>query len=440
MLVASVDSRLMTIGELFSSSNHYIVPHFQRDFSWTDTQTEELWNDITNTLDESRPDRFMGAIVVNNSQKPTLKLIDGQQRITTISLLMCALRDIAKEKEDEELSFEISSAYLGTKNLRTRKIDPKLTLNEVNNQFYTENFLDPQNLQQLKNLKKQLGRNLKRDREKSNKLMLESYLILHKKIQERISKAESLTDTLVELVECIANKLILILISVADEASSYMIFETLNNRELELSGADLLKNHIFAKSDEGFDKVQKKWSYVQQNVDKYEITKFIRHYWIAKHNRVREKDLFREISSKIRDSNGVLDFMTSLADTSELYSALKNPNSPVWSTSGANTKNDISRLILFDSTQCYPVLISAKEYLSDKLFSKILRILVVFSFRYSVICGLNPRYLENAYGDVAKFIRKEKPKSAEQVFEKLQFIYPSDKDFKDAFQKKDFQW
>jgi len=101
MSTSTIDSRLMSFGELLAGSSYYSVPPFQRDYSWTETEVEQLWNDITETMDENRSEHFVGAIVVNNSKKPELMLIDGQQRLTTISLLMCVIRDIAKEKGDK---------------------------------------------------------------------------------------------------------------------------------------------------------------------------------------------------------------------------------------------------------------------------------------------------------------------------------------------------
>lgn len=142
MPTSTIDSRLMSFGELLAGSSCYSVPPFQRNYSWTETEVEQLWNDITETMDENRSEHFVGAIVVNNSQKPELMLIDGQQRLTTISLLMCAIRDIAKEKGDNELAQAISQSYLGSLNLRARKTEPKLILNENNNQFYQENIVE----------------------------------------------------------------------------------------------------------------------------------------------------------------------------------------------------------------------------------------------------------------------------------------------------------
>ena len=223
--------------------------------------------------------------------------------------------------------------------------------------------------------------------------MLETYLLLHSKVREHISKQDHFAEALIQIEECIRDKLVAIRISVIDEANSYMIFETLNNRGLDLSGSDLLKNHLFAKAGDSFTEVQYKWSYIQQNVDKYEVTKFIRHYWISKYRVVSEKELFRDISRKFRSSLSIMEFMNSLSNASEIFGALKNSQSSFWDSFNSNVRNDISRLILFGVTQCYPVLIAAKEELSDQLFIKILRMIVIFSFRYTTICGLNPKSL-----------------------------------------------
>ncbi len=436
MPLSNIDSRLMSFGELFIGGNYYAVPNFQRDFSWTEIQIDELWNDITNTINENRQEHFMGAMVVNNSNKPNLRLIDGQQRMTTISLLMCVVRDVAVEKGDRELSMYISERYLGSLNLRKRETEPKLILNEVNHQFYQENFLNPQKIEFLKSLKNKLRRNGHRSQKKSNKLMLYAYIKLYNKIQERLFSAKNIGETLIEIEECVKNKLISILISVADETNSYLIFETLNNRGLDLSVADLLKNHLFAKASSRLEDVQKKWIEINREVDKFEVTKFIRHYWLSNYKLISEKDLFREISANFRTSDEVLDFVNSLRDSAEIYSAFKNPQSPVWNSFNSNTKNDINQLVLFETSQCYPLLLAAKDNLSDELFSKTLRMIVVFSFRYNTICGLNPNKLERAYSEIARYIQKESPKSAKSIFEKLSKLYPKDPDFRKAFQKK----
>jgi Protein of unknown function DUF262/Protein of unknown function (DUF1524) len=432
MPTSSIDSRLMSFGELLTGNNSYSVPSFQRDYSWTEEQVVQLWDDINETLNEKRSEHFIGAVVVNNSKKPELMLIDGQQRVATISILMCVLRDIAKEKGDEQLAQTISNKYLGTLNLRTRKTESRLVLNERNNQFYQENIVEPRAISFLQDLSK------KRNIHKSNKLIIEAYLLLYKRIQDRMQKAGDVVEVLIELEECIRDKLVSILISVADEANSYLIFETLNDRGLDLSVADLLKNYLFSRACDRIKEVQSKWGEINLLADRFELTKFIRYYWLSKYGSVSEKDLYRRIATELRNSSQVFDFVNQLREAADIYGAFENSQSPVWDSFSSDLKKDIERLSLFKVSQCYSVLLAAKESLPDDWFPKVLRMIVILSFRYNVICGLNPNKLDSVYSKTAQDIREQKLKSVQAIFQQLKEVYPKDRDFERAFAEKSF--
>ena len=401
---------------------------FQRDYSWTKIEVDQLWNDIINTIKEKRNEHFMGAVVINNSKKPEL-LIDGQQRLATISLLMCVIRDVAKEEQQERLSVLISDKYLGSTNIRTYEPEPKLILNEINNQIYKENILEYKGLNFLK--KKARVENL----EKSNKLLINAYLQLYQNVKSYISKEEGLAEHLVEIVECIRDKLVIILIAVADEANAYLIFETLNDRGLDLSISDLLKNYIFSKADTKLQEIQKKWEAINRSVGKFEVTKFIRHYWLSKYDVIREKELYRAIRDKFKSQSSVIAFVSNLTESAEIYGALEDAQSSFWSLNDVSFRSDIAALKLFKVSLCYSLLLAAKESLEEDVFSKVLRMMVIISFRYNVVCGLKPTPLEDAYSKTAKYIRKQKPKTAKPIFEQLADFYPTDKVFTEHFEK-----
>ncbi|KOP26719.1 hypothetical protein AMR41_08855 [Hapalosiphon sp. MRB220] len=168
------------------------------------------------------------------------------------------------------------------------------------------------------------------------------------------------------------------------------------------------------------------------------MTKFIRHYWLSKYGLVTEKELYREIAKKLRTSSEIFDFVNQLREAAEIYSAFENSQSSVWDSYDSNLKKDIERLNLFKVSQCYSVLLAAKECLTDELFPKVLRIIVILSFRYNVICKYNPSKLESAYCKTAKYIRDHNLKSAKPIFEQLKEFYPVDADFEKAFVDKSF--
>src|SRR5207248_11487769 len=154
---------------------------------------------------------------------------------------------------------------------------------------------------------------------------------------------------------------------------------------------------------------KRRWDEMNISLGRIDVTKFMRHYWLSNYGIVREKDLYRTISREIRASMDVFGFVKKLQDSAELYGAFEDPLDPVWSLFDSSVKEDIAKLSLFKVSQCYPVLLAAKEHLSDQLFAKILRMMVLLSFRYSVICNSSANVLESAFSDTARFIRKDKP-------------------------------
>ncbi|NJR74001.1 MAG: HNH endonuclease [Scytonema sp. CRU_2_7] len=207
---------------------------------------------------------------------------------------------------------------------------------------------------------------------------------------------------------------------------------------MDLSVADLLKNYLFSRASDKIKEVQKKWGEINLLSNRLELTKFIRHYWLSKYGLVTEKDLYRKIAEKLRTSSEIFDFVNQLREAVEIYSAFENSQSSVWDSYDSNLKKDIDRLNLFKVSQCYSVLLAAKECLTDELFTKVLRMIVILSFRYNVICKYNPSKLESAYCKTAKYIRDNKPKSAKPIFEQLKEFYPVDADFEKAFVDKSF--
>jgi hypothetical protein len=429
-MATSINSSTKAVGKLFE--NLYFVPDFQRDYSWNEEKVKELWSDITKSIDENR-EHFLGAIVVSNENG--LMLIDGQQRIVTLSLLMCVIRDILLIKKEEQRAQEVSSRYLGSLDLETLTKKSKLTLNELNNDFYQDNFITPETVDS-----NELQRNSgKRSTHKSNKLIATAYLLIRKEVESYISKLDGdEVKSLLKIEKCVREKLIIIEIMVNDLASAFLIFETLNDRGLALSVADLLKNHLFSKSGNRLQDVKSRWKEMSANLGNTDSTRFIRHYWISEGQVVRKKDLYRTVSEKISQPQDVVKLVTKLRDGARIYGALEDPSSSIWDEYNSDVKANIETLKLFQVNLCYPVLLAAYQSLPLSIFPQILKMIVVITFRYNTICDFSTSELENIYSDAAKYIRENKTTSIKDIFYKgrLARIYPKDDEFKKSFSQK----
>lgn len=186
----------------------------------------------------------------------------------------------------------------------------------------------------------------------------------------------------------------MILVSVGDEADAYLIFETLNDRGLELSISDLLKNYIFGRAGNRLDIVRKQWQEMAVILGTQDQTQFLRHYWLSKYGVVRERDLYREMKRQFASQSAVLRLMTELRDAADNYAAISSVDHPTWKEYGTSLRKDLEALQLFGLSQFRPLLLAALDALKEEEIPKLIHMIVVVSMRYSIIGSLGTGNIE----------------------------------------------
>ncbi len=431
--MSSIDTGACYVGTILRDGKPYVVPKFQRDFSWTTEEVDQLWNDVFRSIDESHSSYFIGSMVINDSNSSSYDVIDGQQRLTTISILLCALRDVAKEKGSVGLSDRLASDFLGKFEYSTGETTPKLTLNVTNRQFYNEkivNNTDPESLRAfIKNTRNT----------KSNRLLASAYICFREKIEKSLDGNVLLSDFIQRIVSAIDDVIQVIRITVKDDYDAYMLFETLNDRGLALSVADLLKNYLFSKADDKIEDVQENWQEMQENLGTIETKRYLRHLWLSKFGVVRDKELYSRIKEKYTTKSNVVSFSRELRDSSDIYSALADPQSSLWTMFDGNQRSKILPLLedlnLFGVNQYNPLLLATLES-NPTIFLSILRMVVAFAFRYSIIAGSGTGNIERNFTEAAVFVRNNTSCSAADVFAKIDHLYPDDNEFFESFKDK----
>lgn len=225
----------VSLRKVLNSNLQMVIPIFQRAYSWEKDQVKTLWEDIIkiyNTIDNNnKATHFLGPIVrveISTSSVDTRKLylIDGQQRITTLMVLLSCIRNLVREK-DEELVRKIESGYL------------------LNSEEKGENRYklipsegDRETFKKIIN-----GEDFKEDFNEKNKLKY-TYDFFTNKLKALDKEFE-----LEKLRGIIINNLILVNIDVDKDENPYLIFESLNAKGTPLTQADLIRNYIFMKID-----------------------------------------------------------------------------------------------------------------------------------------------------------------------------------------------
>ena len=422
------DTSTLTFRKILGNGLSYEVPKFQRDYSWEFEHWDDIWHDLEDLYNDREKSHYMGYLVLQTSNYKLHKIIDGQQRLATISILIVAVLKHLKRLEEEKIDLEknkirreqLQNSYIGTLDPVTLIAYNKLVLNRNNDNFYKHYIVTLRNIEKIRNLNK------------SEKLLRHSFEYFFEKMS-KYKTGEELTT----FIDKIVDKLFFTVITVGDELNAYKVFETLNARGVQLSSADLLKNYLFSTVDGNSHESEIKyletmWEKIVLNLRNKKIQEFLRIYWNSKNKLVREKDLFKEIRNNIKSKEKVFELIRDLDEKSDIYMALLNPDDELWN-GNREIKKSLRELKIFGAKQPLSLLLSAYCHLNLDNFIKILKICSIIYFRANVICGLNPNEQERIFNRVAIDINNNK------TFNVLDFkkIYPNDQIFQKSFSIKE---
>ncbi|MEZ7514493.1 DUF262 domain-containing protein [Flavobacterium frigidarium] len=429
-----------TISTLFSTNVKYVVPRFQREYSWTKDEVSELWQDVINNLKLKdgkieNLEYFIGSLVlIGEDKSPELLIVDGQQRLTTITILLSALVETFRSIGENDLAQGIYSTYIEGKDVRFKPFfkleneNPKPFLQE-SIQHITKKNNQPQN--------------------KEEKTLWESYLFFINKFKiESLKKDINFWNEIsgkqnekqLAILESIRDQILLnlkvIYITVANEDDAYMIFETLNARGKNLSSVDLIKNDIFKilNGTHPDDTAKRTWKKIQLNLSsragKVNFETFFRHFWLSKYNFITESKIYKNFKIESnKNSFNHYDFLKDLSEEAETYNKIANPLKTDWlDQNDLVVYNSLNALSLFQITQIRTFILALIKKRNERLihhadFCKVLNEMEKFHFKYSAICSLKMNIFEGKYSKTARDLRKctNKAQSTVVINQLLQF-------------------
>lgn len=426
-----LDTSTVSLSDIIGNGKTYTVPPYQRDYSWKKDQWEDLWNDII-AINETGNVHYMGSIVLQNMGDKKYHVIDGQQRFSTLTIIVLAIinklntliqKEVDVDDNKERVSL-LSKKYIGDKDPASLTYSSKLQLNENNNSFFQSNLLvfrPPINVNTLQD---------------SDKQIWNAYNYFVGKVNELFAQQENGEIITNFLNKDVAERLMFIQIIVEDELSAYTVFETLNSRGVGLTVTDLLKNYLFSISSKvDLPHIKTKWKKIVDIIGLDNFPTFLRHYWISKNKLIRQEYLFRAVKDTITDSPAVISLLDSLEDNARLYNALSNYSDSFWG-GHREIKKRIKELTLFKEKQAYPILIAAYNSLNEEDFSKVLKLVSIITFRYTVIAKLHTNLKEDVYNKAAIQISNKEATTITEIAQLVKTLYPSDNDFKNDFASK----
>lgn len=432
------------------SGNFYLIPRFQRPYSWDRENIDEFWSD---TIVESEGDYFIGSIVVFKDSKTGIYgVVDGQQRLTTITMILCALRNAFAQYRMQPLSDGLHN-FIEHPDINNKK---KYVLRSETSYPYFQEYIQ-------KKTRPDTVPNVGAEEELIKKAFDAILGNIHTTIQGILNnrslnkkKQRAEIEKNLTTIRDKVLKLKLIFIELDNEDDAYIIFETLNTRGKDLKVSDLVKNHItrlFKPKNIDVDLPKDRWNKIVELIDEsgvpLEVDNFIHYYWLSRYEFITLKKIFKQIRKKI-DKNNAGNFLKSLEEDVKTYREINETVFKQWNKQELKIREALDAVNLFKVKQAMPMLLSImREYKSSRIHlphaSEALANIENFHFVFTAVTsqrssgGISFMYAKAArdlfdaknLGDKIRVLKnlqrklKEKKPSKEEFIANFQNIYYS---------------
>jgi len=327
-----------TLNSLFGyPTSKYIIPKYQREYSWKKQQLEEFWKLIL-----SDEEIFIGTVIfyIEDSNK-NKEIIDGQQRYLTTIIAASALRDVffekfkkTKDSQIEIFANDIQEGYIGKREPGTNHyqnyLEPGLTTKTYFNseiQTLNKSFLSDSSLEIIKSKSQ--------NNSTEENLIIDGYNYF--KDQWRLFLKSNTDKYTFDYFRLRLDKCFVIRIEIDSYELAFDIFESVNDQGIRLGVSDLLKNQILKNIDSKPASQQsavEKWNEMINFISEVKMTpqEFLRYYWASKYGYVSDKQLYKKIKREIKQSmsNDWDAFLDIILDESEMINNIYNYNLDSW--------------------------------------------------------------------------------------------------------------
>lgn len=339
MTKLKLEAKEICIDDLFGDKYLFEVPIYQRPFVWEEENFEQLFTDIKNEMQKNRSNNgsnfedyepyFLGSIVLHTTkykddESGTYDIIDGRQRLVSLSILMAVLRDLAasigyidgkKTMQDKIIQEESKS--------RRTKESVRITTKPNEREFFKKYILSENGTRKIDNLSEKDLQKLRDKHNESDKHMLDAIKVFQKNFKSETGDIDQ--DLLEHYITYLLLKVFIVVVKTSSVVSAFRLFKTLNKRGIPLTSADLLKSENLSVIPE--DKRQdyaNKWEDAEQEVGIHQLEKLINFIRIIEVPARQQSELFEDFEERIFPANNCIfkkgyQFIDGLADVKEIY-------------------------------------------------------------------------------------------------------------------------
>lgn len=429
-----------SIAKLLADQSYVTVPSFQRNYSWEKTNVEQFVEDIFDCADNDST-HFWGPVVFLRvpKEKHHYQLIDGQQRITTAIMMLALLRDFAHGLEDKFLPPKLPSSpdlfvtFSNTLFIAPQMVKAKFTASYLVDTFFQSHIYSPP-ISPMGTKRPEVGtrgKGLSSSDKRATSELRAAYLLIQKKLSERLKKHEeedSRKEELYRIWSALTSNFEIHSLLLNDEDDAYTLFETLNARGLTLNPSDLLKTLSLRKirevgTEDDVLHALNEWDGMFENLGDFDLSKFLRHYLLSiQDEKIQSSAIYKKFRELVKDYGlqGARKNLSELSAASATYGVILG-----------NTEHSDSELALaFERMNGYSdthrlFLLGLLQNTSDlSVQRQLTRAVESLSFRW-ILKGQNAQELETHYQRITRKLSSD-PTSPEVILTEISKILPTD--------------
>lgn len=429
-------AQVQGIGKLIEERRLLAVPDHQRDFAWNDDdEVTTFLEDVERAMAEGRSEYFIGLIVlVKPKAGGAWEVLDGQQRLATTTMVYAGIREWLYGAGFAGDASKVQNRFIGVSDLGVSEDRARITLNVNDRQAFHELVVNRSNDARL------ADRLAKSARHSSVRRLIAAAIACRAKVAAFASKdANEPADQaarLFKLATYLRDNVTVVVMELASTANAYVVFEALNDRGLDLSVLDLIKNHLFGRGGAHLQEVQANWMKMTANLGDRPSDDFLKVFWTSKHGRIQRGRLFDEwrqlYGAKGVDVVAVSD---ELANAADLFAALDAPDHEAWAAYSKESKDLVRDLAILGNQQIRPVVLAAMRSYTPERVERLLAHLQILIVRFQTVGKGRTGLLEIACARLAKGIATGELKSPQSAWNDIAYLVPNDEDFRQAFMR-----
>ena len=403
------------------------VPPNQREYSWSEKEVTTLFQDFASAMNDGGGEYFLGTIVVVAKGENTFEIVDGQQRLATTAIFLSAMRNYLKSIKEDVIAQTIDREYLCASSSNMRDVEPRIQLNLADNHFFSCLITD--------------ATPCEKPTKTSHQLIKEAFDCATTHVKNIVATLDQKRhgDRLVEWIKFLRYSAQVVQLTISSDGNAYRMFETLNDRGLKTTQADLVKNYLFGRAGQRLDEAQERWATMRGALealdeDRVPTVMYLRHALMLKQGYFRENVLHDNVQVVAKGESQVVTLLTFLEECATVYTALFNPQSDQWNDYPQTMRSAIRTVDLLNISGLRPLMLAVAIKFAPKEAAAAFEKFISWSVRF-LIAGstLTGGYIEVPLAAAAKKVFDGEIDTEKALSKELLPRLPNNDQFHKAF-------